>query len=81
MRTRKEIGRNEATGNPIYLFQWRSDKRAHWQTETVFYTREEAEEWGRNHHYRWPHWQVYCVHATGELCDVLRMPETIGANA
>jgi hypothetical protein len=49
-----------------------------WRTETVWFTREEAEEWGKNHSYRFgdgrkgTDWQVYCVCAKGELAEVLK---------
>jgi hypothetical protein len=43
-----------------------------WISESVFLTREEGEEWGRNHDYNYPSgWRVYCVPAKGDLVDVL----------
>ncbi len=71
MIDRKEIGHQECTRDPIFLFQFRFDGRGHWQTETVFLTREEAEEWGEDHSYRWPCWRVYCVAAQGLINVVL----------
>jgi hypothetical protein len=79
MKTRNEMSREEATRDPIFLLQVRGDKRAKWRTETVFFSRGEGEAWAKAHEYRWGEWQVYCVHATGDLCDVLRMPEAVAS--
>lgn len=44
----------------------------HWNTLTVFLTREDGEEFGRRTSYRYPQgWRVYCVHAEGDLVHVL----------
>lgn len=73
-RTRRDVGYPEAQKDPIFLFQRKSGK--HWETEWVFFTREEGEEWGRAHAYNYPRgWRVFCVSAIGELADVLRIPE------
>lgn len=73
-RTRRDVGKPECQKDPIFLFQRKSGK--HWETEWVFFTREEGEEWGRDHAYNYPRgWRVFCVSALGELADVLRMPE------
>lgn len=43
-----------------------------WETETVFLTREDGEEWGRAHAYNYPSgWRIYCVAAKGDLVHVL----------
>lgn len=74
VRTRRDVGKPECQKDPIFLFQRKSGK--HWETEWVFFTREEGEEWGRDHAYNYPRgWRVFCVSALGELADVLRMPE------
>ena len=75
-RTRRDVGGPEAQKDPIFLFQ-RKGNFGQWDTEYVFFTREEAEEWGTAHSYRYRRggWRVYCVSAMGELADVLRMPE------
>ena len=37
-------------------------------TESVWLSREEAENWGKDHDYRFPHgWRVYGIPAEGEL--------------
>jgi len=43
-----------------------------WETERVFFTREEAEKWGQAHAYRWDAWRVWCLPAQGELAALLR---------
>lgn len=64
---------SEITADPIFLFQkfYRG-----WDTEYVFFTREEAEEWGRNHAYRYKRWRVFCVCAKGELAKLLKARTT-----
>lgn len=53
-----------------------------WYTEHVWATREEAEEWGRTHAYRYrasdgkdgkpgKDWKVFCVPCCGELAELL----------
>jgi hypothetical protein len=45
----------------------------HWDTENVFFTREEAQEWADARHYRWPGgYRVYCVCAEGQLAELLK---------
>lgn len=45
----------------------------HWETDRVFLTREEAENYGRNRHYNYRDgWRVYAVCAEGELEEVLK---------
>ena len=75
-RTRRQVGEPEAQRDPIFLFQ-RKGNFGQWDTEYVFFTREEAEQFGKDYSYRYRRggWRVYCVSAMGELADVLRMPE------
>ena len=70
----KERCRQESTRDVIFLFQYRHSKRSKvWHTESVFLTREEGEEFGQAHAYRWPGgWQVYGICAEGELAKLLR---------
>lgn len=42
-----------------------------WETRLVFYTREEADEFGRQNSHNYDPWQVYCVPAHGKLAKVL----------
>jgi hypothetical protein len=77
MKTRKDIAREECTRDPIFLFQVRQTARQAWRTETVFLTREEGEKWGKIHSYRWKHWQVYCIPATGELATLIASAPTV----
>jgi hypothetical protein len=79
VKTRDEIAREEMTRDPIFLLQVRHGKRDVWKIVTVFFTREEAEAWAEAHEYRWQEWQVWCGYATGSLCEVLRLPETVSA--
>ena len=45
----------------------------YWHTESVYLTREEAEEYGRQRYYNYPDgWRVFCVCAEGELAKVLK---------
>lgn len=50
----------------------------YWQTESVWFTRQEAERWAINHSYRFGNgrrgvdWQVYCLCAEGELAELLK---------
>lgn len=44
----------------------------YWDTERVFFTRQEAEEWATARSYNYPNgWRVYCVCAEGVLIQVL----------
>lgn len=113
-KTRRQIAREEATRDPIFLFQQRMiihtriprgyeyDDGCHvvkssdndnpndpeelnneemlerhcaveyWRTETVFATRGEGEEYGRNREHRYPDgWHVYCVPCEGSLKHIL----------
>ncbi len=42
-----------------------------WETRLVFYTREEAEEFGRQNSHNYDPFRVFCVPAHGELITVL----------
>ena len=109
---RGDVGNEEATRDPIFLFQrkritWsqlalpegfefdddfnitdasdeyvaEDDPRLfkngnigfYWDTESVFFTREEGEAWGRSKSYNYKFgWRVYCVCAEGSLAALLR---------
>lgn len=44
-----------------------------WRTESVWLTRDEAEDWAKRHEYRWPSgWRVYCVCSEGKLAKLLK---------
>ncbi len=44
-----------------------------WETEDVFYSREEGEEYGHRRHYNYTDgWRVYCVCAQGKLAEILK---------
>lgn len=49
-----------------------------WETESVWFTRDEAEAWGADHSYRFGEgrkgidWRVYCLCAEGELAQILK---------
>lgn len=45
----------------------------HWETESVFLTREEGENYGNAKHYNYPNgWRVYCVCAEGKLAELIK---------
>jgi hypothetical protein len=45
----------------------------HWQTERVFFTREEGEAWAEARAYNYPNgWRVYCVCCEGRLAEILK---------
>ena len=47
-----------------------------WETESVWYSREEAEDWGKSHDYRFTYgWRVYCVPCDGKLAAMLMEAE------
>lgn len=83
--TRGDVARPEMTRDPIFLLQVSRTKRGPhsdeyddddcdwWDTESVWFTREEAEAFAKAHAYRWPNgWRVYCTCAEGELASLLR---------
>ena len=50
-----------------------------WDTEYVFFTREEAKTWGENHDYNYRDgWRVYCVCSKGELATLMESATTHG---
>lgn len=68
---RSTVCYNEATANPIFLFQKKIG--VHWDTECVFYSREEGELFGNKFAYNYRSgWRVYCVPCGGVLQDLLR---------
>lgn len=78
MKTRIDMAHEEATRDPIFLFQvWHgTKKRGHWDTERVFYSREEAREYGNSQVHNFGKdgsgWMVYCIPAEGKLAEVLK---------
>lgn len=55
---------------PEHIISW-------WDTELVFFTREEGEAFGRRKAYNYPDgWRVYCVCAQGDLAALLKTVTT-----
>jgi hypothetical protein len=55
----------------------RDHARVIWDTERVFFTRNECELWAKSHAYRWPDgWRSYSVPCEGELAALLRARTT-----
>ena len=49
-----------------------------WDTESVWYSRDEAEDWGKSHAYRFTYgWRVFCVPCEGQLAKILAANETL----
>jgi len=70
MQSRKDVCYEEATSNPIFLFQRKLGRQ--WDTERVFFSRAEGEDFGRAHDYNYrTGWRVYCVPCDGQLATVL----------
>ena len=56
-----------------YMRDHDDDWSDYWHVEGVWFTRAEAERFGKQTHYRYPHGhRVYCVCADGELAALLR---------
>ena len=80
--TRGDVGRPEATRDPVFILQYRDKGRRpdsdRWRPVGVWFTREEAETFAAAHAHRWPddrhgkRWQVYCVPADGEMARLLK---------
>lgn len=77
MKTRLEMSREEATRSPIFLLQ-RRIRGDHYETESVWYSREEAEQYLKDHAYNYrnskpnlPGGRVYCVPCAGILSEAL----------
>jgi hypothetical protein len=71
-KPRSEVCRAEATGNPIFLLQKKIGR--HWETECVFYSREEGEAFGNEHAYNYKNgWRVYSVPCGGVLATLLKV--------
>jgi len=77
MKTRKQMSQEEATRNPIFLLQ-RSVRGDHYETESVWYSREEAEQYLKDHEYNYrsrkpgmPGGRVYCVPCRWPLSEIL----------
>ena len=75
-KSRIEMAHEEATRDPIFLFQLKRRGRENWATDRVFWSRKEAEDYGHSREYAWGKmlmgWRVYCVCAEGHLAEVLR---------
>jgi|WetSurMetagenome_2_1015567.scaffolds.fasta_scaffold332848_2 hypothetical protein len=81
--TRTEMAQAEATKSPIFLLQ-RRIRGDYYETESVWYSREEAEQYLKNHEYNYrnsksglPGGRVYSVPCYGELSDVLESVEKL----
>lgn len=80
--TRGDVGRPEATRDPVFLLRYRHPKdspdKNRWHVDSVWFTREEAEQFAANHAHRWgkdkhgPRWHVYCLPANGDLAALLK---------
>ncbi len=81
--TRGDVGLKEMTRDPIFLLQYLEkdyiedgepqETLDYWTTESVWFTREEAEAWAKSHAYRFRHGtRVYCLCAEGELAALLK---------
>ena len=80
--TRGDVGRPEATRDPVFLLRYRvkGDKpdKNRWHVDSVWFTREEAEAFAAHHAHRWgtdlygPRWHVYCVPSNGDLAALLK---------
>lgn len=55
-----------------YMKEHSDDWSDYWQTESVWFTREEAETFGASTHYRYKHGhRVYCLCAEGDLATII----------
>lgn len=64
-----EENRNMISNKELLDYGW---AREHWETESVFLSREEAETYAAARQYHYPHgWRVFCVSAIGELAELL----------
>lgn len=77
MKQRSEMSKEEATRSPIFLLQ-RRIRGDDYETESVWYSREEAEQYLKDHAYNYrnskpglPGGRVYCVPCYGALSDIL----------
>lgn len=69
----RELSPLEAYEEPLLDEDDRPCILAHWQTERVWLSREEATAWGEAKHYNYREgWRVYCVCAEGELAKLLK---------
>ena len=77
MKTRKQMSQEEATRSPIFLLQ-RRIRGDYYETESVWYSREEAEQYLKEHEYNYrnskpglPGGRVYCVPCHWTLSEIL----------
>src|SRR4051812_15465247 len=77
--TRDEISRKDPARDRIFMLQTKPKVCRYWTNEMVFHTRQEGEDYARANfpHFVYMEWQVIPVQAIGELCRILRLPETI----
>ncbi len=78
MKNRIDMAREEATRSPIFLLQRRTSG-SHYETESVWYSREEAEQYLKDHAYNYrnskpdlPGGRVYSVPCNGVLEEALK---------
>lgn len=76
LRPRSDIAHEEATANPIFLYQVKFDRRRAWETRSVWYTRDEAEQFAASNEHNFKYWRVFCVPACGDLAKVLKCNES-----
>ena len=76
MPDRNDVATTLTATIPSYLYQEYNDddeKVSYWRTtEGAWFTRQEAEEWARSHHYRLGKWRVYGIGARGVLKRLLK---------
>lgn len=73
MKSFRERCREEVTRDVIFLLRYRKSRRSQaWHVDSVWLSREEAEEFRKNHTYRWPSGSdVYGIPSSGELAKLL----------
>lgn len=65
--------RAECTRDVIFLLRYRnSKKQIQWFVDSVWLSREEAEDFAKRHEYRWAVWEVYGTCANGELVELIK---------
>ena len=70
---RGDVGLPECTRDPIFLLKSFQRRPDFWKTESVWFTRQEAEDFALRTEYRYDKgWRVYCTTAEGQLAKLLR---------
>lgn len=74
MMTHAERCREESTKDVVFLLRWRTKRSRHWEVDSVWRDREEAEAYGRQHEHRWGRslWSVYGIPSKGDLAEILQ---------